>query len=491
MKTSYYHILEIPFNASAEDIRAAYFEAARRYHPDVNPDPNARQKFVQIQEAYETLSNVKKRAAYDEQLPPDLKEVPDVGISITYGRSNITILDESQLFYILLELDTPKEPDPKDLPPIHVCLVLDRSNSMRGERIEMVRANVSQLARKLRSKDRLSIVAFSDRAEVVMPPRELDEPNAVELVLNKLQVGGATEIFQGLSMGLDIVQRFTRDTMIKQLILITDGHTYGDEPDCIELANRARLEGIAINALGIGDEWNDVFLDQLASISGGNAVYINRSEDLTQFIENKVRSISVSYARKVEWFANIEEDIELRYVFRIHPDITPLGNESPIPLGTIEYGKKTSIILEFKLPPVNGTVSEMTMLKGTINMQIPSLSNPFARYPITLSRQVREGWQAEKPPTAVLQAMSKITLYRLQEKARQEVQAGNIPKATRHLQHLATHLLAQGDRELAKTVLVEADHIQRTHSFSKEGDKKIKYGTRALFLLPSPSGRNS
>ncbi len=491
MKTSYYHILEIPFNASAEDIRAAYFEAARRYHPDVNPDPNARQKFVQIQEAYETLSNVKKRAAYDEQLPPDLKEVPEVGISITYGRSNITVLDESQLFYILLELDTPKEPDPKDLPPIHVCLVLDRSNSMRGERIEMVRANVSQLARKLRSKDRLSIVAFSDRAEVVMPPRELDEPNAVELVLNKLQVGGATEIFQGLSMGLDIVQRFTRDTMIKQLILITDGHTYGDEPDCIELANRARLEGIAINALGIGDEWNDVFLDQLASISGGNAVYINRSEDLTQFIENKVRSISVSYARKVEWFANIEEDIELRYVFRIHPDITPLGNESPIPLGTIEYGKKTSIILEFKLPPVNGTVSEMTMLKGTINMQIPSLSNPFARYPITLSRQVREGWQAEKPPTAVLQAMSKITLYRLQEKARQEVQAGNIPKATRHLQHLATHLLAQGDRELAKTVLVEADHIQRTHSFSKEGDKKIKYGTRALFLLPSPSGRNS
>ncbi len=490
MKTSFYHILEIPFNATPEEIRAAYFEAARRYHPDVNPDPNARQKFLQIQEAYETLSNVKKRAAYDEQLPADLKEVPVVGISISYGRSNITILDESQLFYVLLELETPKEPDPKDLPPIHVCLVLDCSNSMRGERIEMVRANVSQLARKLRSKDRLSIVAFNDRAEVVMTPRELDEPNAVDLVLNKLQVGGATEIFQGLSIGFDIIQRFTRESMIKQLILITDGHTYGDEADCIELASRARLEGIAINALGIGDEWNDVFLDKLASISGGNAVYINRSEDLTQFIENKVRSITVSYARKVEWYANIDESIELCYIFRIHPDITPLGNASPIPLGTIEYGKKTSIILEFKLPPVNGEQAEMTLLKGAISMHIPSLNNPFARYPITLSRQVREGWQAEKPPTAVLQAMSKITLYRLQEKARQEVQAGNIPKATRHLQHLATHLLAQGDRELAKTVLVEADHIQRTHSFSKEGDKKIKYGTRALFLLPSPSGRN-
>ncbi|MEW6649456.1 MAG: DnaJ domain-containing protein, partial [Chloroflexota bacterium] len=131
MKTSYYHILEIPFSASPEEIRAAYFDAARHYHPDVNPDPTAKQKFIQIQEAYETLSNGKKRAAYDTQLPTDLKEVPAVGINVFYGRSNISILEEAQLFYVLLEMDTPKEPNPKDLPPIHACLVLDRSNSMR------------------------------------------------------------------------------------------------------------------------------------------------------------------------------------------------------------------------------------------------------------------------------------------------------------------------------------------------------------------------
>ena len=55
-----------------------------------------------------------------------------------------------------------------------------------------------------------------------------------------------------------------------------------------------------------------------------------------------------------------------------------------------------------------------------------------------------------------------------------------------HLQYLATHLLAEGDRELAHTVLVEAEHIQQSHRFSQEGDKRIKYGTRALLLLPGP-----
>ncbi len=489
MKTSFYQVLELPFNASAEEIRLAYFEAARRYHPDVNPDPFAKQKFLQIQEAYEVLSNPKKRSAYDEQLPAELKEIPAVNISITYGRSQIPLLDEPQLFYVLLELETPKQPAPKDLPPIHVCLIVDRSNSMRGDRIEMVRQNIVFLARKLRPKDRLSIVAFSDRAEVILPPKELDDPSVVDSALTKLQVGGATEIFQGLSTGYDLIQRFSREGMIKQLILITDGHTYGDEQNCIDLAAQAREDGVPINALGIGDEWNDIFLDRIAAISGGNAIYVSRDEDLTQFIENKIKSISVSYARKIEWYFNLVEGIELRYVFRIHPDITPLGNDSPIPLGTIEYGKKTSIILEFKLPPLSNGRSEVELLKGHILMQVPSLANPFGRYAIHLTRQTRQNWQAEKPPTTILQAMSKITLYRLQEKARLEVQAGDIGKATRHLQHLATHLLAQGDRELAKTVLVEADHIQRTHSFSKEGEKKIKYGTRGLFLLPSPARR--
>jgi Ca-activated chloride channel family protein len=64
------------------------------------------------------------------------------------------------------------------------------------------------------------------------------------------------------------------------------------------------------------------------------------------------------------------------------------------------------------------------------------------------------------------------------------VAAGEIGKATRHLQYLATHLLAHGERDLAHTVLVEAEHIHQTNQFSKEGDKRIKYGTRALLLPP-------
>jgi Ca-activated chloride channel family protein len=90
----------------------------------------------------------------------------------------------------------------------------------------------------------------------------------------------------------------------------------------------------------------------------------------------------------------------------------------------------------------------------------------------------------DAPPQAIVQSMSRLTLYRMQEKARSEVLAGQAGKATRHLQQLATHLLAQGERDLAHTVLMEAESINKNQQFSEEGDKRIKYGTRALLLPP-------
>ncbi len=61
-----------------------------------------------------------------------------------------------------------------------------------------------------------------------------------------------------------------------------------------------------------------------------------------------------------------------------------------------------------------------------------------------------------------------------------EATAGDYEQAAEHLSRLATHLLAQGERELAKTALLEAENIQKKKSFSQQGGKEIKYGTRAL-----------
>lgn len=65
-KRDYYEVLGLEKNASKEEIKKAYRKLARQYHPDVNKEPDAADKFKEAKEAYETLSNEQKRAQYDQ-----------------------------------------------------------------------------------------------------------------------------------------------------------------------------------------------------------------------------------------------------------------------------------------------------------------------------------------------------------------------------------------------------------------------------------------
>jgi curved DNA-binding protein len=72
----FYHLLGVGRSASQEEIQRAYRTLARRYHPDINKDPGAEERFKQIAEAYEVLSDPDKRARYD-RFGADWRRVPD------------------------------------------------------------------------------------------------------------------------------------------------------------------------------------------------------------------------------------------------------------------------------------------------------------------------------------------------------------------------------------------------------------------------------
>ncbi|MFQ3610792.1 MAG: DnaJ domain-containing protein [Fimbriimonadales bacterium] len=68
MKQNHYEVLGVPVSATADQIRKRYRELVRRYHPDVNPSPEAKERFLQIQEAYQVLSDPERRRHYDALL---------------------------------------------------------------------------------------------------------------------------------------------------------------------------------------------------------------------------------------------------------------------------------------------------------------------------------------------------------------------------------------------------------------------------------------
>lgn len=482
----FYAILGVPRDSSQEEIKRAYFEAAQKLHPDKNTAAGETELFLGAQQAYETLSNPKRRALYDATLPAQQKILLPYDHKLIYSRSNLVQSDEPQMLYLIMELEAPAEARHSPSPPLNVCLVLDRSTSMKGEKMDVVKSTAIQVLRNLRPQDILSVVTFSDRAEVIIPAAYHQDRTRLEARIQMIQPSGATEIYQGLEAGVKEVMRSLDSKRISHVILLTDGHTYGDEQQCLALASQIAERGIGISAMGIGQEWNDVFLDILATRTGGNSAFISEPKDIKRLLLEKFNALAQTYADDVALEFTHLDGVELSYAFRLQPDPSPvLVNESPLRLGPILQDTAIRVIFEYIIEPKAVKSNVLTFLEGSLKVMIASLPTPVPTFRMHLQRPVSEQAETEAPPLEVVKALSRLMLYRMQDRARTEIEKGNIDTATRQLQSLAANLLSQGERSLAQTIMLEVDHLQQKNTLSAEGSKKINYGTRALFLAPS------
>jgi Ca-activated chloride channel family protein len=479
----YYTMLGLPRSVTQEEIRRAYLKAAKRLHPDKNIGPGDTEMFLDVQQAYQVLSNPARRTAYDATLPPEIEIPPVVNQRILVSRKALSQLKETQLVYLLIDLAASEEYlSTANSVPLNVCLVLDCSTSMKGEKLDTVKATAIELIRKLKPQDIFSVVSFNDRAEVVIPATRQANPLKMENRIRLLQTSGGTEILQGLQTSFEEVNRYQNPKYINHIILLTDGHTYGDEQGCYELAKEAAKNGIGISGMGIGSDWNDIFLDKLANFTGGHSMLVSQPHDIERLLTEKFVNLSNTFAENVTLEYEMDGGVEINYAFRLQPETNPLNCENPLRFGPILQLWPLSVLIEFVIHPQDVSNEFITLLQGKLEISASSLDMPVILIPINIVLPLKETGTLETPPPAIIQALSKLTLYRIQEKARSEVAAGNYSKATEHLQRLATHLLAQGERSLAKTIILEIENIETDKTYSQHGQKQIKYGTRALLL---------
>ncbi len=487
-KQDYYAILGVLRDSSPEEIRRAYYAAARRLHPDRNKLTGETEIFLEVQQAYEVLSNPKRRALYDATLPKDTPIDSIIDFKVEYSRPNLVQLDEGQLVYALLDV-APRQADQKNAVPLNMCLILDRSTSMQGEKMELTKAAAIQIIRMLRPEDIFGIVVFGDRAEVAVPSTFLRDPKLLQSRIQSIKTGGATEILQGLEAGLAEVRRGLDPGRSSHIILLTDGHTYGDEPACLERAAEAARLNISISGFGIGTDWNDIFLDKLTSITGSNSTYVSNPTEIQRILVEKFQALERAFVDDVLLEASPIDGVQLTYCFRLQPDGGPVQVQNAMHLGSILQDTPLSVLLEFLVEPSASRAETVALLEASLKPAVSVRPLPIQPIRLRLQRPVAASAKAEPPPAAILQALSRLALYRLQERARQEVEDGEIESATRHLRHLASQLASQGQHELAKTTLLEAENLIRVQAFSGAGGKEIKYGTRALIVSPTENGK--
>lgn len=479
-----YVVLGVSRRASSADVRIAYEQLSQRLKHNIQYTSNnagSKKQLEYAEAAYKVLSDNISRRHYDNKHPISLGTENTLSLRTVMSKRSIETLLEPQVVYLYLEIapNTSVSTDAPIDPPINLTLVLDHSNSMDGMRLDRVKVAATEIIDQLSEKDFLSVVGFNDRAEVIIPATPVKEKKKLASRARMTRASGGTEIFQGLQAGIEENRKNLQPDRINHIILLTDGKTYGDQDKCIAISRSVTSEGIGISTLGLGSEWNDKFLDEIASITGGTSGFIRSANSVVSFMNNHLKKLANIYAERLQLTIATQPGIDVEMLFKIKPSPQPLSHlESPIMLGGLEFGRKIGILVQMQIAPkIDKGFKPLARIMLTGGLM-------GAQHPITLATEIAaeitEEPSIEEPPDEILDALGKLTLYRMQERAQEATERGDIVTATRSLQNLATRLMEIGEDDLAQEALNEMRRLEQTHQLSDEGQKALKYQTRYL-----------
>jgi Ca-activated chloride channel family protein len=406
-------------------------------------------------------------------------------ISHRYGTATILPQTDPSMVYALLTIAISAQANAGRYVPLNLCLVFDQSLSMRGEKMDRAKDAARYVIDQLGPQDTLGVVSFNDRATLVMAAEEVRDARELKNLVDTIQPRGGTELAAGIRMGLDeLRQRAQQRNTVSALLLLTDGRTYGDENECMALAEQAQRQQIVITPLGVGDEWNEDLLEALAYRSGSHSEYIDQPAAIVTAFQRNIEALQSTYARNARLLVQAQEGVRLSQLHRTSPligrvEVLPgAGSDvQTFAIGSLHAGEEQEFLLELVVQNSQPGLIPLARLQLSHEMATGQGQERLAH---DLSIPAAGAGAPTPLDPAVRTAVEKVVAFKLQQKAWQDLTAGNLVAATNRLRMVATRLIDAGEDELARTVRAEVEHLERTGHASPTGTKQIKYGTRGL-----------
>ena len=414
----------------------------------------------------------------------------DVILTCRLNKASLPVMNTQQLAYVLIEA-VPGAGMAQVQMPLNLSLVLDKSGSMSGTKIQNLRQAAKLVVDRLGTEDTISIVAFSDRKYLIAESQPVIDQQDLKRKIDRIRDGGGTAISGGMGQGLAELAKALSPDRVSRMLLLTDGQTFGDEKQCLKLGKKAGESGIVVNALGLGDDWNEDLLDEIAEASGGVADFIDSPDKIVAFFEQAVKSMQDTVVQNALLTLRLASGVTPRQVWQVLPMISNLGykplsdRDVQVPLGELEKAQPRSLLVELLISP--RPAGSYRIAQTEIAYDVPGLQlvNEKVKADIMLDFSA-DAAQAKRYDAEVMNIVEKVTAFKLQTRALEEAKMGNVAGASQKLRAAATRLLEMGEEELAQSALEEAENLEKRGQMSAHGTKKLRYETRKLTQRLNP-----
>lgn len=274
----------------------------------------------------------------------------DITVDVEVGEP-MMIAGQEQSAYIKITLGGFALPQ-KQRAPINLGLVLDRSSSMAGDKLEKAKEAALMVVDRLQADDVFSLVTYDSAVEILVPATKGAARDALREQISALTPRGSTALFAGVSHGLEELAKNLSASRVNRMILLSDGQANVGPRSPNELGRLGEIaarQGISITTIGLGLGYNEDLMTQLALRSDGNHAFAENAVDLAQIFQHELGDVMSVVAQDVH--IDIDFDPGIRPVRAIGRDATITGNKARVSLSQLYAKQQKHVMFEVKVPP--------------------------------------------------------------------------------------------------------------------------------------------
>jgi Ca-activated chloride channel family protein len=266
-------------------------------------------------------------------------------------KSGIT-RDKSQLNTVLIKLKTPPAVHLPQRQPLVIGLAIDKSWSMKGDKMEATIEAACSLVNWLTRNDYISIIAYSADVQIVQPLIQLKDKTTVIDKIRSIQVGTSTNLSGGWLQALRSVETAGVANAYKRVLLLTDGQATLGIKDPIQfnqIATDHSSRGISTTTIGFGEDFNETSLREIAVNGKGNFYYVSTPEETSEIFFREFGDIGALYAQAIELKLKFANGVKISELYNDIPFLINEDDTVSIQVGDVRADDVRNIVMAVEI----------------------------------------------------------------------------------------------------------------------------------------------
>lgn len=265
------------------------------------------------------------------------------------GHATLDATRDNETF-LMLNVQAAAEELARTAVPVNLSIVIDRSRSMEGRRLENALAAARGMVRRLRDGDTVSVVTYNTETSIVVPATVLDARSRDDVLfaLRGVEAQGHTCISCGIETGLAVMGRRAG---VSRMLLLSDGEANAgirDVPGFQRLAEDARSRDVAISSIGVDVDYNERVMFAVAQSSNGRHYFVENEAGLPRIFDEELDSLVRTVASRAEVEVDLAPGVQLLEV--MDRSFTRDGNRIFVPFGAFAQGDNKTLLVRLRVP---------------------------------------------------------------------------------------------------------------------------------------------